>query len=376
MNEPNPGNNLDAPPNIPPKRKRGRPRKDASQTPREVAWVPPGFQVVKGNQPFQLDAIEDANNGIVGQVVTGVVEGAFDAGYLLTVRIGDSNTRLSGVVFKPGHYVPISAENDVAPHVRMIRRNEVPFPMGNQTGKRRNGQHRNRRRVETGYLLNGLAPPANMFASQNAADLVASKGKQVSPVSNCASPLVGSRGTVVPVVLQPVILSNGLLPTNQVPPLPSQAVHLAASPKHTPVQTFGSQVQLSQTQTSNHVKLEGVNNENGHLHQVVKPVKHTETRMEDKVGGKASVEDSGHRLEGDIEDINEPLFVEPLQTIHTNIRNLSEFVPKPSEHKGIGRMSELLQALQENMTEIEAPRVENIAIKKDVGDEENVRSNT
>ncbi|CAI9787822.1 unnamed protein product [Fraxinus pennsylvanica] len=44
---------------------------------------------------------------MVGQAVTGVVEGAFGAGYVLNVRIGNSNTTLRGVVLEPGHYIPV-----------------------------------------------------------------------------------------------------------------------------------------------------------------------------------------------------------------------------------------------------------------------------
>lgn len=40
----------------------------------------------------------------------------------VTVHI---HSTLRGVVYKPGSYVPV-AENDVAPDVPMIRRNEVP----------------------------------------------------------------------------------------------------------------------------------------------------------------------------------------------------------------------------------------------------------
>ncbi|MED6203430.1 Protein METABOLIC NETWORK MODULATOR 1, partial [Stylosanthes scabra] len=90
---------------------------------------------------------------MVGQAVSGVIEAVFDAGYLLSVRVGDSDTTLRGLVFKPGRYVPISSENDVAPGVPMIQRDEVPIPSGKaqfQTPlpKERNEQHANINRNE------------------------------------------------------------------------------------------------------------------------------------------------------------------------------------------------------------------------------------
>jgi hypothetical protein len=57
------------------------------------------------------------DNTFVGQSVHGVLDGSFDAGYLLMVRVGDTDTVLRGVVFDPGMSVPISKENDIAPNV-------------------------------------------------------------------------------------------------------------------------------------------------------------------------------------------------------------------------------------------------------------------
>ncbi|KAJ0809898.1 hypothetical protein HanPI659440_Chr01g0020511 [Helianthus annuus] len=74
---------------------------------------------------------------MVGQTVTGVVEATFDAGYLLAVRIGNSKITLRGAVFKPGHTAPVTPENDVAPHVEMIKRTEIPFPTELQPKRRR-----------------------------------------------------------------------------------------------------------------------------------------------------------------------------------------------------------------------------------------------
>ncbi|CAI9755048.1 unnamed protein product [Fraxinus pennsylvanica] len=123
MNQAIQGDNSGAPSVLPAKRGRGRPRKDPNLKQVKTANGPPGFDEPKGNRPVKVDRV-DVNENMVGEAVTGVVEATFDAGYILNVRIGDSNTILRGVVLKPGHYVPITDENDIAPHVQMIRRND------------------------------------------------------------------------------------------------------------------------------------------------------------------------------------------------------------------------------------------------------------
>uniref|UniRef100_A0A5B6YTY0 AT hook motif-containing protein n=1 Tax=Davidia involucrata TaxID=16924 RepID=A0A5B6YTY0_DAVIN len=414
MNQANEGNNPDAPPNIPVKRKRGRPRKDQSLNRAESARVPPGFEGLNGNQPRHVDPIDDANDGVVGQAVTGVVEAAFDAGYLLTVRIGNSNTCLRGVVFKPGHYVPISTENDVAPHVQMIRRNEIHLPTEHQTrvrghhprSRERNEQHVNLRGNGTAFLLNG-SPSANQLhrLAPRTANLMALKGKHVPSVVAPAVPPVGARGTVVPVILQPVNLSNGLPPANQVPPVASPAAHLVPS-KGKQMQMVASQGPSMQSQTNFQVTPKSLQNENGPFHQgtlevlgeEAKSIKlagvltpdeinervqvssqSSETYIENsKTASKSSMEDSG-LYPGGIGNMNEPLLIKPLQAIRSDVHNQCAPVPKPLENNRTGRMSELLQALQENMTENQVSQVEHVAADElspetDVGDEETVQS--
>ncbi|CAA7048570.1 unnamed protein product [Microthlaspi erraticum] len=91
------------------KRKRGRPRKDETfATQQETLQVTP--------KPVDVN--------LVGQMVSGVVEGSFDAGYLLNVKVNDSDIKLRGVVFVPGKVTPITPENDLAPTVKMFGRDE------------------------------------------------------------------------------------------------------------------------------------------------------------------------------------------------------------------------------------------------------------
>lgn len=122
----------------PVKRKRGRPRKS------ETAQGIQGIQA-QGTEPGVKPKKQRKRKGdggvamapppqaidvsMIGQQVTGVLEGTFDAGYLLSVRVGSSDTILRGVVFGPGLSVPLSKLNDVAPGVKQVRREEKAVPV-------------------------------------------------------------------------------------------------------------------------------------------------------------------------------------------------------------------------------------------------------
>jgi hypothetical protein len=57
------------------------------------------------------------------------LDGSFDAGYLLSVRVGNTDTILHGAVFGPGLSLPVSKVNDIAPAVRFVMRHEmIPQP--------------------------------------------------------------------------------------------------------------------------------------------------------------------------------------------------------------------------------------------------------
>ncbi|KAK6268012.1 hypothetical protein QUC31_012172 [Theobroma cacao] len=113
----------------PMKRKRGRPRKDESVQ-GESTPATPASDILKKNEQ-SVGTSNPASDEMVGQMVSGVIEGSFDAGYLLNVKVGDTNTHLRGVVFLPGQFTPITAANDVAPHAKMYKRKEIPIPFVN-----------------------------------------------------------------------------------------------------------------------------------------------------------------------------------------------------------------------------------------------------
>ncbi|KAJ8527676.1 hypothetical protein K7X08_015127 [Anisodus acutangulus] len=188
MNQSIQGGSFYAAVTLPIKRGRGRPRKDNNLKRVKTAQFPPGFRQIKEIRPQQVDTVNAANDRMIGQAVTGVIEATLDAGYVLSVRIGDSNTNFRGIVFKPGHFDPVTAENDVASTVR----NQVQV----------HGHDRSLNR-----------PQLN-----------------VSPPTAPSVPLVGDRGAVVPVVLQPVNPINGFPPSTQAPPDSSQAGHMTVAP--------------------------------------------------------------------------------------------------------------------------------------------------
>uniref|UniRef100_A0A2N9F113 AT hook motif-containing protein n=1 Tax=Fagus sylvatica TaxID=28930 RepID=A0A2N9F113_FAGSY len=130
MNQQSPKISSLSPGDLPMKRKRGRPRKDENLSLGKKKLVTPEPDSIKKNKgnAGTSDGVKDV---MVGQVVTGVIEGSFDAGYLLNVKVGETDTQLRGVVFLPGQFTPITAANDVAPHAKMYNRKEIPIPVLN-----------------------------------------------------------------------------------------------------------------------------------------------------------------------------------------------------------------------------------------------------
>lgn len=201
MNPENQGNGPDPSSNTSVKRKRGRPRKDQSQISGRSSNVlavrdqiqnnvPPGFERANGSVDHNDDAM-------VGQTVTGVIEATFDAGHLLSIRIGNSETSLRGVVFKPGHYMPVSTENDLAPQIQMIARNAVPSTAGFHTpvhGSYRRGRGRGRPRSESRLAYSGNGNNGNQITLYNETSPFAGSTSKSTNPSNVETQAVVSKG--------------------------------------------------------------------------------------------------------------------------------------------------------------------------------------
>ncbi|KAG7537688.1 hypothetical protein ISN44_As13g015530 [Arabidopsis suecica] len=98
------------------KRKRGRPRRDEIQTQLPV-------------NPLVSTTMDE---NLIGQVVSGVVEGSFEAGYFLNVKVADTEKQLKGVVFLPEKVTPVTPATDLFPQAKMYARNDIPIPSLNQ----------------------------------------------------------------------------------------------------------------------------------------------------------------------------------------------------------------------------------------------------
>lgn len=350
MDQPVQGDSSNTPAILPLKRRRGRPRKDPSLKRVVRAQGPPRFELVQEIQPQQVNRNE-VNNGMMGQAVTGVVEAAFDAGYLVNVRIGDSNTNYRGVVFKPGHYVPVTSANDIAPHLQMIRRTEVRPP------------------AETQLQVYGHRAERNGSPKLGSRS---SKSKQV--VMHPSVPPVGARGTVVPVVLQPVNLTNGQASSQNSASQASNRVSpqerdvqmvkpLAMLPPDGPV-TPGQfppepthETPPSQTQVSNNVAkgAEVVQGEEGQPDvstHVTVPVSVAEVSQGSGLSPKndTGTNEASHKLSAEHspvipkqDTVNQFPSAEPGEPANHPLHTQAPSVSKPLMNYGTGRMTELLQ---------------------------------
>lgn len=130
MSEEKPGIGTSVGDLVPPKRKQGRPRKNHALLPLGEKSAIPQKPDGRGRKPRRkkCDLTWPTDSCFIGQQVHGVLDGSFDAGYLLTVRVGDSQTVLRGVVFEPSLSVSISKSNDIAPDVKFSWRNELILP--------------------------------------------------------------------------------------------------------------------------------------------------------------------------------------------------------------------------------------------------------
>ncbi|XP_038905591.1 uncharacterized protein LOC120091567 isoform X2 [Benincasa hispida] len=412
---------------VPLKRKRGRPRKypklnydenilkNRGKRHLEAIPISPGSGA-NGSQSHPTIQIQSVTDGMLGQVVSGVIEAVFEAGYLLCVRAGNSGITLRGVVFKPGHYVPVSAENDVAPDVQMIRRNVIPLATGNQAPgdnpRSKNGEIPSHESSGIKLGFKYTPPHSNRDAL---------KDNSISSILAQITPSGSSRGNVVPVVLQPAKLTNG-------PSVPTETITIqtadieSSKGKEVLVGTFTSNESAPtsvtvgiesfpfQPQTSQQVLLDDVPVENSYQNQslvvevhdsggksmalpstpfeslvteVIKriqaPSLTVDTQTEDNkpaVTISAKECEDSSEVEANIAD--GALMIEPLKAVQP-LHESSEPIPKALDDESrTGKMTELLQ---ENMMQAPEPWAEvqnpGLMLKSDgpeskieIGDEE------
>ncbi|KAG6794031.1 hypothetical protein POTOM_003264 [Populus tomentosa] len=339
MSEANQGNNPDASAIVPLKRRRGRPCKYPKMevdheanahvlgiqnlNHGENAHAPPGFGVVSSNQPHQVGPVNNAIDAMIGQSVYGLIEATFDAGYLLNVRVGDTETTWRGVVFKPLHLMlditSLLIQKMILP--QMFQGSEgMRFPL--------------REKAIIRYTPVSLGLEVEM---------VGSKGKQVLSVVP-KTPTI-SRGNVVPVVLQPVNLSNGVLSasaTNQTAHLvPSKGKQVIPSPFNQNPAGGLHESEASPMKTT-HMPFEKLLTEV--IRRVHAPSQSTETNS--SLAVNLPVEDSGIVEKKDGSDTEQALSVKPLQVLQPIVDGHPAVASIPSEDYKTGKMTQLLQ---ENM---------------------------
>ncbi|KAE9591038.1 hypothetical protein Lalb_Chr20g0113921 [Lupinus albus] len=426
MDQQNPNNTPDGSGDVPLKRKRGRPRKYPRPDSEESSYMlfgqnkkpnpgsgeqtslPPGYEGFNGNQQLQRDQENGSNDAMVGKAVSGLIEAVFDAGYLLNVRVGDSDTTLRGLVFKPGRYVPISSENDVAPGVPMIRRNEVPFPSGttsqvqNPLLRERNQQHVNVHRNESLTMNGSPIVPQVSRGAVSPINMIASSGKNAPSSAAQTTPHLPS-GNLVPALLQPDSFSNGVPISNQ----PSQVMaHISLGSgeivsKEIPVggnQAITSHTQTSQNMLPSSMSSEGVphyqlssNVLNGdgansvrppclpfeHLvtevvNRVQPPSDTMNTETDNNSGDKIPLKDPSIGKEDKTDDMDQPVPINPPQAVQSHPHENSTSLPTFSDYAKTGKMTELLQILQDNHIENQASITEELGSGNKLDDVRNL----
>lgn len=387
---------------VPLKRKRGRPRKypklsyddniliAKNRGKKHLDAIPISpCSGVNGDQSHPAIQIQNIADGMLGQVVSGVIEAVFEAGYLLCVRVGNSGITLRGVVFKPGHYVPVSAENDVAPDVQMIKRSTVA------TEKQTHGSNPRSKNGEVpSHESSGAKLGFKYTPPHSSQDVL----RDISSIFAQISPSGSSRGTVVPVVLQPVKLTNG--PSVDTESFTIQTADIESSKgKQVLVGTFTSTESAPtnvtvgiesfpfQPQTSQRVLQDDVSVENSsHNQSLVVEVHDSESKSmtlpstpfeslvtevikriqapslsaemqteNNKPTCKISAKECEDNSEVEANIVDGPLMIEPLKAVQP-LDDCSVSTPKAlNDESRTGKMTELLQVLQENMMQTPEP---------------------
>ncbi|XP_057962021.1 uncharacterized protein LOC131153612 [Malania oleifera] len=202
------------------KRKRGRPRKDENQAQGNSPAMPKSDGTMS-NQHVEVAPSATNDDDMVGQVVSGVVEGTFDAGYFLSVKVGNTDTLLRGVVFQQGRFTPISEANDVAPQAKMYKRKNIPIPVLNRQTQINSSTPRPKQNNEQPIQFAKQAPvvPGLVTPSKLPPNIPHAPHKQcVSVVVNSTGNFPMNSGLSVGKNVMPPKISDSMLPSAQLLP--------------------------------------------------------------------------------------------------------------------------------------------------------------
>ncbi|KAM7263384.1 hypothetical protein ACFE04_001067 [Oxalis oulophora] len=241
MGSPSPGTA-----DIPMKRKRGRPRKDDIIFQLDNKPAHSESDSFKKSKQTEDSYDSAADNQMVGQVVSGVIEGSFDAGYLLKVHVGDTDTHLRGVVFLPGKFSPITEVNDIAPNVKMHKRKEIPdpaskLPQSDQTSAPLS-ESSDKQHVETECYIPELPDQVQSIKPEFTPEVVAPVAGETQSVADVVPPANN------------LLINETLSAVSEVAP-PQQVIEAATENQVAPVQ--------SESNFQNAVEQEGEKQETG-----------------------------------------------------------------------------------------------------------------
>lgn len=84
----------------------------------------------RGRRPEGQEAQHPpTDENLIGQAFSGVVEGSFEAGYFLNVKVVDTEKQLKGIVFLPDKVAPLTPATDLFPQAKMyVREHNITTP--------------------------------------------------------------------------------------------------------------------------------------------------------------------------------------------------------------------------------------------------------
>ncbi|XP_048130304.1 uncharacterized protein LOC115750010 [Rhodamnia argentea] len=345
------------------KRKRGRPQKLTipgvqNSSPSEAADVPevqhrdprgntsnpPVHRGSKRNQPHQVDRVDGVDDVMLGQRFSGVVEAEFDAGYLLTVSLGNPQRTLRGVVFKPGCHLPVSAENDVAPGLPMIQRVEIPRPERKRRTRASNANSREKNASPT------HAAPVSAYSGP-------SNGKKVPLAKTWAASVAAEDKDMAPPAIKDVYVVSeckqappGALKTFPPPPPPPSSSQIMLMDR---VTNCGNGVHQASHEGDPWGPFHNIPEEiwrKTEAFSMTLPPWTTEKLLRKVI---SSVQGKSKPVNRDAKNLNseelieadKPVVVEPLPPLE--LENPPSSARGYQERSEMGRMAELLQAVQE-----------------------------
>ncbi|KAJ0246290.1 Uncharacterized protein HA466_0178380 [Hirschfeldia incana] len=82
----------------------------------------------KRGRQAQHQPVPAADENLIGRAFSGVVEGSFEAGYFLNVKVLDTEKQLKGIVFLPDKVAPVTPATDLFPQAKMYVRERITAP--------------------------------------------------------------------------------------------------------------------------------------------------------------------------------------------------------------------------------------------------------